>query len=386
MRPKLAKGCMGINPDGVALEGPSARAISLPKEEADHYWALVAAAKDAPLDLDKDSSSGSESEEEPDQPAPQVGDGPHQPDRTTPDHFVFDVSHQEEITTPSREVPAMTEDLESTPGSSKSPRTGKASSPPPTHSQKRKKSVANTVAPVVETAVPLVGTSSTARSPESDDMSSPPPAHSQKRKKSVASTVAPVVATAVPLAGTSSTAQSHESDDMSSPPPTHNTQKRKKSVSSAVARAMPSFMPQAETVHPHAPEPSGSTSQPVAGPSNAASVPSPPSLDTEEWARVYTRMAEVVGAAVREGLAAGFEFFGKELAKQHKDIKKSLSDTAEVQVAILRQLNPDRPGSTSRRDPEPRHRSPVRRQGDGDVRRRRSRTPEKKRRRDSRDN
>ena len=266
MRPKLPKGCMGINPDGVALEGPSARAISLPKEEADRYWALVAAAKDAPLDLDKDTSSGSESEEEPDQPAPQGGDSPHQPDRTTPDHFVFDVSHQEEITTPSREVPAMTEDLESTPGSSKSPRTGKASSPPLTHSQ--------------------------------------------KRKKSVASTVAPVVATAVPLVGTSSTAQSHESDDMSSPPPTHNTQKRKKSVSSAVAPAMPSFMPQAETVHPHAPEPSGSTSQPVAGPSNAASVPSPPSLDTEEWARVYTRMAEVVGAAVREGLAAGFEFFG----------------------------------------------------------------------------
>ena len=175
MRPKLAKGCMGINPDGVALEGPSARAISLPKEEADHYWALVAAAKDAPLDLDKDSSSSSESEEEPDQPAPQGGDGPHQPDRTTPDHFVFDVSHQEEITTPSREVPAMTEDLESTPGSSKSPRTGKASSPPPVHSQKRKKSVASTVAPVVATAVPLAGTSSTAQSHESDDMSSPPP-------------------------------------------------------------------------------------------------------------------------------------------------------------------------------------------------------------------
>ena len=97
-------------------------------------------------------------------------------------------------------------------------------------------------------------------------------------------------------------------------------------------------------------------------------------------------MAEVVGAAEREGLAAGFEFFGKELAKQHKDLKRSLSDTAEVQVAILRQLNPDRPGSTSRGDPESRHCSPVPCQGDSDVRGRRSRTPEKKRSRDSRDN
>ena len=52
-------------------------------------------------------------------------------------------------------------------------------------------------------------------------------------------------------------------------------------------------------------------------------------------------VGQVVRAAVREGLVAGFEFVGKELAKQHKDLKKSLTDMAEVQVAIVRWLNPD---------------------------------------------
>ena len=60
----------------------------------------------------------------------------------------------------------MMEDLEFPPNSSaKSPGPGNVSSLPPTHtSQKRKKSVAGTVAPAVTTAVLLAGPSSTAQS------------------------------------------------------------------------------------------------------------------------------------------------------------------------------------------------------------------------------
>ena len=58
MWPKLAKGCLGTNPDGVPLDRPVTRAIALPKEEADRYSALVAAAKDATLSLPKGSSNG----------------------------------------------------------------------------------------------------------------------------------------------------------------------------------------------------------------------------------------------------------------------------------------------------------------------------------------
>ena len=398
MRPQLARGCMGSNPDGVPLDGPTARAVALSRDESDRYWALFAAAKDSTLVLE--SPSESEGEDQREEPA---DNGPRDQRGADIDHFVFDMP-QRQVITPSREVPPMTDDLVGSPRlpANHSPGTEKSGSPSPAH--------ATSVRPVSSDSTQgstacqgKEAKSVTAACSVANDSTQRSTSHQGQQTKGTTG-VCPAPKSTQKTAATS--AEEHQATRPSkrktksvtpmSPPaslPQETSgapapeETRKTSKKEAPTAVVTSDLLETVSSPPCVPKPFERTSHQEAGPSTATQAPPPPSLDTEEWARVYTRMADVVGAAVREGLAAGFEYFGRAMEQQNTLITRSLSDSADVQTAILRSLNPDRSSSTSSREPGTgsRHRSPARRHADEGTRRRRSRTPERKRRRDSRD-
>ena len=439
LRPQLVRGCMGSNPDGVPLDGPTARAVSLSKAESDKYRALITAAKDSKLVLE----SPSESED----------NNPWEQGGVDMDHFVFDMPERE-IITQSREIPSMTEHLVGFARlpANQSPGTEKSASPSPAHvtsvrpassdsvqeTMARNGKQAKNVTSVRLTSSNSIQESTARHRKQTKSATSVRPASSDSMQESTARHGNQAKGATAACSASSDSAQwstSHQSQQAKGTtgvcPAPKSTQKTaaastatspatcpsKRKTENVIRMSPHARLPQetsgapaseetpktskkkaptgvltsdlSETVSspPCVPKPFERTSHQDARPSTATQAPHPPSLNTKAWSRVYTRMADVVGAAVREGHAAGFEYFGQAMEQQNTLIIRSLSDSADVQAAILCSLNPNRSANTSSREPGTgsRHHFPARWHGEQGTRQRRFCSPKRKRHRDSQD-